>query len=285
MNWKISLFCISLFLMGNVWAQQNQKVLVAMNELQYNDKEEKQKISSVLGSIVDVLATGQSTQQQAHYKDAVRASIVKGISQGRRVIAIDGDGNFEEDDATPFFYVDGTVSNISTTTKTETSSDGKSSKTLYKGLIGVTLHIKDAANNKIVASPVFNVSELDVSWVETAEGAMDKTLVSLSNYVTDYFNKWLPVSGKVLDGEKFKKDKQKEVYIDLGESDGVYKGVHFTVYTTKTVAGKVANKQIGKIRIEDVQGEEISLCKVKSGGKEIKTALDNNEELLVKSID
>lgn len=59
-----------------------------------------------------------------------------------------------------------------------------------------------------------------------------------------------------------KKDKQKEVFIDLGGANGVYKGLQFDVFHVKTIAGKKAHTMIGRLKIEEVQGDEISLCKV-----------------------
>ena len=79
------------------------------------------------------------------------------------------------------------------------------------------------------------------------------------------------------------KDKQKEVYIDLGTNLGAYKGLHLTAYTVKTIAGKEAKTQVGKLKIMDVQGEDISFCKIQSGGKEIKNILDKGETIFVKS--
>ena len=57
------------------------------------------------------------------------------------------------------------------------------------------------------------------------------------------------------------------------------------VYEVKTIAGREAKSQIGKLRIEEVEGDDISLCKVQSGGKDIKAAIDAGEQLLVISID
>ena len=57
------------------------------------------------------------------------------------------------------------------------------------------------------------------------------------------------------------------------------------VYSVKTIAGREAKSQIGKLKIEEVEGEDISLCKVQSGGKDIKEALDSGQKLQVISID
>ncbi|MBR4643993.1 MAG: hypothetical protein IKO73_02375, partial [Bacteroidaceae bacterium] len=87
------------------------------------------------------------------------------------------------------------------------------------------------------------------------------------------------------EGSTTKKDKQKEVYIDLGSSEGAFTGLHMGVFVLKTVAGKEAKAQIGKLKIEAVEGDEISLCKVQSGGKDIKAAIEAGEKLKVISID
>ena len=69
------------------------------------------------------------------------------------------------------------------------------------------------------------------------------------------------------------------------DGEGAYKGLHMGVYTVKLVAGKEAKKQIGKLKIEEVQGDDISLCKVQSGGKDIKVALDAGETLVIQTTD
>ena len=146
-------------------------------------------------------------------------------------------------------------------------------------------HFKDAKTDEVFASPAFNLSQWDVSWIETQEGAMMKALEKLSSTITDYCNKWLPLSANVLEGARDKKDKQKEVYIDLGSKEGAYEGLHMGVYTVKTIAGKEAKKQIGRLKIMEVLGDDISLCKVQSGGKDIKAALDAGETLVIQTTD
>lgn len=263
---------------------RNARVTVSMNNLNYTVKEQKKELGAILEVIADALG-GQTTTQQDGYQDAVRAAIVKGLSQSHRITVIDGQLSEEEASRPNSYYVDATISNISTTKKIEQSSDKKKTYTYYKALIGSTLHIKDASNDGVVASPAFNISETDMSWVETADGALMKALDRLSSRITAYCNRLLPLSANILEGAREKKDKQKEVYIDLGESEGAYKGLHLAVYTVKTVAGKEAKRQIGKLKIEEVQGDDVSLCKVQSGGKDIKAAIDAGENLVVMTTD
>ena len=269
------------------WAQneRNARVVIGMNSLTYTVKKEK-----TLDKVLDVLLTGEVSKDQSKYQDAVRAAILKGMSQSHRVSAIDGELSAEEAARRGSRYIDVTVSTLSTTSKTEkeyldTEKKKSRTKTYYKALIGITMQVKDAKTDEIHASPTFNVTETDLSWIETEDGAMVKALDRLSYYVNRYFNRWFPLRAHVLEGARDKKDKQKEVYIDLGSAEGAYKGLHMGVYTVKTVAGKEAKKQIGKLKIEDVQGDDISLCKVQSGGRDIKSALDNGETLVIETTD
>ena len=92
-----------------------------------------------------------------------------------------------------------------------------------------------------------------------------------------------PLRASIVEKGEAKKNKQKEVYIDLGAPDGVYKGLQFDVFLVKTIAGKEAKTMIGRLKIEEVEGDEISLCKVIKGADKIKTALDEDQTLLITS--
>ena len=220
--------------------------------------------------------------------DAVQAAVVKGISQARRIKAIDGQLTPEEKEQPYTWYVDGTIASISATSKVETWEDKdkkKHSKTVYKGLVSLTLHFKDAHTDEILFSPSFNITSSDLSWVESAQGAITNAINSLSGRITHYLNLSLPLSANIIEGARDKKDKQKEVYIDLGSAEGGFKGLHFDVFTVKTVAGREAKKKIGRLKVTDVEGDDISLCKVQSGGRDIKAAIDAGEQLLIITTD
>ena len=282
---KYVMLALCLVIDMEVLAQEgrNGKVVLGMTSMTYTKPEDKGTLSKIL----DAVLLGEVTSDQGKYQDAVRAAVLKGLSQTHRITVIDGQLSKDEAARPGALYADGTVSNLSTTSKTETYKvDGKTrTRTYYKALIGVTLHVKNAQTDEIVDSPTFNISEWDISWIETQDGAMMKALENLSGRVTRYYNRWLPLTAKVLEGARDKKDKQKEVYIDLGSAEGAYPGLHMAVYTVKTVAGREAKKQIGKLRVEEVQGEDISLCKVQSGGRDIKTALDSGETLVIQTTD
>lgn len=279
---------ITLFFLlsiGVSWAgERNSTITLGVRNFTYTPKEEKKTVGSALGTIASMVITGQNTTQQPQYKDAVRAAIVKGLTSGFRTVATDMESVGDKANGEFDYYVDATINNISTTTKTEpltTVKDGV--KTWYKAMVGITIQIKDPKTEKVIASPMFKISDVDIAWIETEESAMTSTLNRLAGYVGRYCNSWFPIYGTILESSRQTKDKQKEVYTDLGTNLGAYKGLKLAAYTVKTIAGKDAKPQVGKLKIESVQGEEISLCKIQSGGKEIKNVLDKGETIIVKS--
>ncbi len=275
-----------LLSIGASWAgERNRTITFGVRNFTYTPKEEKSNVGSALGAIASVLITGQNTTQQPQYKDAVRAAVVKGLASGYRTAATDL-GNGDDMDGKFDYIVDVTINNISTTTMTEPKNSVNSkSKTLYKAMVSVTLQIKNPETGNVVNSPMFKISDVDMAWIETVENAMATSLRRLSAVVGHYCNGWFPIYGTILESSKQTKDKQKEVYIDLGDNLGAWNGLHLAAYTVKTIAGKEAQTQVGKLKILNVLGEEISLCKIQSGGKEIKKLLDNGETIMLKSME
>lgn len=275
------LFSVHSFAQG----ERNEKILVSLNTITFSKQNTKTSAGEVIGKVAEALVTGQISVQQKGYDDAVRASILKGISQSHRVSAIDGSLNSDEIPSGVKYYVDAVIPNISTATKTEVSSDNKHTTMYYKAVISAILNVKDVNTNAVVHSSSFNISDLEFSWFGSSEEALTKSMDVLSRYTTRFFNSKLPLTANIVEGSRDKKDKQKEVYIDLGEEEGAIENIHFAVYQVKTIAGKEARKQIGKLKIKEVLGSDLSLCKVQRGGKEIKAALDAGENILVISTD
>lgn len=266
---------------------RNPSFLVGVTNVKNNYAVGKQKatVGSVLGQLTSAVLAGQTTTKLEGYEDEVKAAIVRGITNTYRLDAIDGNLSESEAAKPGSMYVDATIDNISYTQKTTYYESSKRTYTYYMGQISVTLLFKDAKTDKVVISPSFRLSEYDCSWMETAEKAVSNALNSLSRNVRSYLDQCYPLRANIVEGAREKKDKQKEVYIDLGNHNGVYEGLHFGVYLEKQVAGKIAERQIGKLKIIEVQGPDISLCKVQSGGRDIKAAIDAGQNIVVKTME
>lgn len=267
--------------------EKNTVFKISVGDFIYNSPEgENSTAGKVLKSVADILLTGNSSKQQPQYADAVRASIITGLSRIVRFRTVDGDFLPDElAEGEPAFCVDGVIANISTVTKTETTTNSKKEKitnTYYRGLVSVTVNLKNPVTGTIDNSQTFNLSESDASWMGSEEKAMSNTLEWLTNRVASCYNRLFPLHASIIEGGEVKKEKKmKTAYIDLGAADGAYEGQLFNVYTVKTIAGKEARTEIGRLRIEELQGDDISLCKVTKGSEQVKEALDKGQTLVV----
>ena len=289
---KMLMLTVALTCAIDTYSQEelNKTIQVIINNVRYTQKEQDTSLGSVLGGIAQAVATGrdyQSVTRHADYQDAVLTAVVSGMTKTHRVRVVDGtnsmDGLLQEHDV----MMDVVISNISTTShsQTETIKDKKVTKTYYKGMIDATLQVKDVATGEILYSPTFRVAGTEYDKHKSTEEALSSAMTSLRVKIRSYFNRKYPLSAKIIEGAAAKKDKQKEVYIDLGSESGAYKDLHFAVYIIKTVGGKEAREQIGKLKVTEVQGEDVSLCKVQSGGKDIKAAMDAGKNVVVVTTD
>ncbi len=269
----------------SAYGQENRNVVykVMTGDFAYTAGEKKNSVGNVLGAIAEAMVTGKTSQQQSQYADAVRASVVSGLSNVMRFRTIEGAlmlNNPTSDE--PAFYADGTITNISTVTKTEPSTKkGAPANQYYRCLISVTVNLKDAHDDTVENSHTFTITDSDMSWLGSTDKAVNDALERLTRKVTDYYNGLFPLYASIIEAGEVKKDKQKEVYIDLGAAHGAYKGMQFNVYLVKTVAGRESRSEIGRLKIEEVQGDDLSLCKVTRGGDKIKDALQNDASLVV----
>lgn len=284
---KIAALLLVLLLPQAIYAQSDRNAIfkVAVGEMEYTPKQGKETVGSALGTISKAVLLGTVTTQRDNYASSVRASVLSGFGKVRRFHATEGqfkDGGIKE--GTHAFYVTGTINNISTTTELFTPTD-KSIKpyNVFKAQIEVVVHLKDVHDGHIVDTHTFYVNNNDLSWVKTEDKAMNEALIILSSKVTKHYNKLYPLSASIVEPGNVKKDKQKDVYIDLGSKDGAVKGMKLTVYSIKTIAGKEAQKELGAVKIVEVMGDDVSMCQVKSGAKEIKKALEEGETVVVMS--
>ena len=267
---------------------RNRTYRITLNNVQYAHHDEKMSAGDAVGKILTGVLTGQTSVQATEYEDDVKNAIIKGLSSAHRFRY--NDGLLQLDDVVEGgnLVVDAVITNIQAKSSSRTwkdKDDKTQVSTTYTGVAEVMLTLKDARTGEIMANPSFNGQGTASSSYSTSDKAIQDALNRLSGRITTWLNKYLPLQANILEGGTAKKDKQKEVYIDLGSSEGAFEGLHMGVYQVRTIAGREAKSQIGKLKIEAVEGDGISRCKVQSGGKDIKATLDAGEKLVVMSID
>jgi hypothetical protein len=205
------------------------------------------------------------------------------LSNVRRFTVTDGRQVAPNDETN--IIVDGTINYISITRELKLASNKKDKIPQFYAQIGLTLNVKDAVTGNVLNSQVFEVNKSGWSWVNSNDTAIKNALENLRKRVERYYNTAFPYTARILERGTEKKDKQKELYIDLGAMHGLQEGTHFNVYVIGSIGGKETRKQIGRLKVKSVEGDEVSLCKVASGGKEIKAAIDAGQQLQIISTD
>lgn len=260
---------------------RNRHFSVAAGDFNYPAAQEKKKenVGTIITELASAALTGKVTKQLPQYTDAVRAAVMSGMGNAIRLDVVEGGAPSYVD-----FIATATISNISTTHKVEPSNTkGKPDQDYYRALISVTVNLCDAVVGNVVDSRNFSIRESDLGWMSSQERTMDEALSLLRNTVRKHYDSCFPLSARIIERGDINKEKQKTVYIDLGSADGISEGMQFDVHTIKMIAGREAKILIGRVKIDKVMGEGISLCKVNKGDKQVKAALDNNEILALTS--
>lgn len=266
---------------------RNQVYNIMLNNVEYTHRDEKLSAGEAVGQILSGVLTGQTSVQASKYEDDVKNAIIKGLSGAHRFRYNDGLAQLKDVVQEGNIVVNAVITNIqaeSSTSSLKLKDDVKTSTT-YRGIVEAMLTLKDLKTGEVIANPSFGGKGTSFSSYSTSDKAIKEAIAHFATRITAWLNKYSPLQANIIEGTAAKKDKQKEVYIDLGSSEGAYEGLHMGVFQVKKIGGREAKSQIGKLKIEAVEGDDISRCKVQSGGKDIKAAIDAGEKLRVISID
>lgn len=235
------------------------------------------------------------------YADAVRSSIIQGINQMNRLTLIDAAKEsslaLEEErrdsekaalDITARtgqmktlgaeYIVTGNVTNVSATRRTD--SEGKVS---YRGNIVYSVTVLKVEDGSVVGTKNYTHSDITTGSGTTEELAINDTYRYCVNSMEDFVQEFFPLKGAIVEMAEAKGDKVKSCYISLGTSVGVLKGQTLDAFAVKTVAGRAIETKIGSLTISEVVAEDLSLCKVTTGAKEIMAASKDGMEIVVKT--
>lgn len=273
----------------SMWAQQpqenrNQRYNITLGTVQYVHHNEKMSTGDAVGKVLTGVLTGQTSVQATKYEADVKSAIVKGLSSAYRFRYDETPVLSGDDIKDGSLIVDAVITNIQSNSSTRTWKDKEDKThvdTYYTGVAEAMLTVKDLKTGEVIATPTLSGRGAANSNFSTSDQAIRDAIGRLSGNIAGWLNKYKPLQANIIEGASAKKDKQKEVYIDLGSNEGAFAGLHMEVYVIRNISGREAKSQIGKLKVEAVEGEDISRCKVQSGGKEIKAAIDAGMQLRV----
>lgn len=178
-----------------------------------------------------------------------------------------------------------------------TSHKDKEGKLYWKATCSYTLKVINPSNGKLVSTKNFSHGDGFLLTVkkDTKEGAVAELCSHAVYSMRDLVEEAFKMEGIIIQiVERKKKDKEaKTVYINIGSKQGVNDNTYFSVCIENKLSFKsadgtdverISQREIGRIKAEVVEGEDITLCEVKKGGEEIVKAFEQEQKLIVKSI-
>lgn len=267
---------------------RNRTYTITLGKVQYAHHEEKMSAGDAVGKVLTGVLTGKTSVEATKYEEDVKSAIIKGLSGAHRFRYNNGLVRMSDVTEEGNLVADALITNIQAKSDSRTwkdKDDNTHVDTWYTGTVEAMLTLKDAKTGEILENKTLGGRGMGNSNFATSDQAIHDAINRLATRITTWLNKYRPLQANIIEGAAVKKNKQKEVYIDLGSKEGAYVGLHMGVYEIKKIAGREAKSEIGRLKIEAVEGEDISRCKVQSGGKDIKTALDAGAQLRVLAID
>ena len=260
---------------------------IQLGEITYQKGEASKKVTAgkVLGVVADVIEGRVTDIHNEEYIPLATNCVKEGLTHVRRLQTVESD---EAGDAK--YLVTATLTDIAASRKVKTydrkDSKGREyteTKTYYGAVVTVALNFKNLKTNEITTSTISGRCS-EYSLAKSADEAIRTALGELAENIYEYYNEAYPIRANIIERGTEKKDKTKELYIDVG-SRFIGEDVHFDVFVVGQVAGRETRKHIGRIRVRETLGDDISLCKVQKGGKDIKFAFDNGDTIVAISTD
>lgn len=206
-----------------------------------------------------------ATSAGENYAHALRNKVMEGIAERGRVKVLDvaTDDGVEADN-----ILDGHLISI-TYVK---SSDSKGAT--YTAKVNYSLKVTRVSDNEVINNKTFEASSPTFMSTYRTQGDAAAAAINYAGaQMKDWVDEVFKSVGKIIEVSEVKKDEAKMVYISIGSEEGIQKGQKLDVKVEKTVAGRPISKVIGEIKVEAVEGEDVSLCKVTKNGKAIQAAM------------
>lgn len=120
-----------------------------------------------------------------------------------------------------------------------------------------------------------SASGKDATQYSALEYALINVPYEMGLFVENYFK----VYGSIFRIATAKRGRAKTVYINLGYDDPIKEGLRLDVVESGMLGNHSIEKKIGEVRISEIMGPKISLCKVNKGEEKIYDALNEGRTL------
>lgn len=249
---------------------ENPKIPVYVGEITYNPLTKGQKVSTVLTGLIN----SEISYEDELMVDGAKEALSGCLRDVNRFVIKSGEVTPEDKDKALIFSAKIVFCNF--TEKLNNHIPDQEAR------IVAYITLTSASNNTVV----YNRQVTGYTWLSvfhTMAATREYTQNNLWVDAAAAMRRAYPLRGHMLEKGfmKGKKQKLQEFYIDLGSDNRIFTGSYVDVYTVRRIAGRIARHYIGSGSVVEVQGEDISLCKVKKKGEQIKEAFDRGAEIAV----
>lgn len=169
-------------------------------------------------------------------------------------------------------------------------SKSKASKqTPLRAVFSFSVDILDTETSSTLETKTFKVGTLNTKSLGglTEQEAFQNALNSLTNDLEKFLNRFVAKSIAILSIEEEKAGAAKKVLINTGQADGAEKNDKISIYelSTVTIGDRQTQREkwIADIKINAVEGNELSIATVVKGGKELLDKFNAQAKLICKS--
>lgn len=151
----------------------------------------------------------------------------------------------------------------------------------YDGQIAFDLKVVNVADGSVKVSKSFSYAGLNAKTGQTPNEAVINTTDYIKMSMQRFVNQNFKIENRILSIEKVNKKGAETVYVDCGTDLGITKGQLFDVFIEKEISGRKSRQNIGTLKAIEVQGEDLTLCRVTKGGDAIQEANLEMQKLIV----
>ncbi|MEA1785138.1 CsgG/HfaB family protein [Arenibacter sp. GZD96] len=159
---------------------------------------------------------------------------------------------------------------------------------VLRAVFSFSLDILDTETSQTLETQIFKVGMLNpnISGGLTEQEAFRSALNSLAKSMEKFLNRFVAKAIAILSIEEEKGGEAKKILINVGEAHGAKKNNAISVYEISSVSigdrETIREKWIADVKIDAVEGAELSTASVTKGGKELLEKYNNQATLICK---
>ncbi|MFT7606881.1 MAG: hypothetical protein ACI8VT_004484, partial [Saprospiraceae bacterium] len=186
------------------------------------------------------------------------------------------------------YHMFGQINSVSTKTSHSKDSKGRTT-TSYTVVISLNLRIVDIETGMVKETETITVGQNLFEFIsaQTEAEAWNKSCKKMGSKTKGFIKKAFPMTISIIQIEKEKKGKVTEILIAGGSVIGLKKNDKLNVFeiTELEVDGKMfpREREIASLTVSDIQGGQLSVCKVKKGGGDLKNKILSGAKLICKT--